>query len=198
MNTTRVLGTMMVAVAALSLAMDASAQRKKTKPDPSQGATVSQTVGANGEITIAYHRPGVKGRNVWTDKSDNPKIGALVPRNGEPWPWRAGANEATTFTISEDMLIEGKDLAAGTYGLFMIPSDNNKWTIIFSKNPKQWGSFSYKKEEDALRVDVKSVEAPMQEWLVYNFDDPEANSCVAFLHWDKVKIPFKIEVKNKG
>jgi hypothetical protein len=192
------LGAVMVAAVTLALAADASAQRKPSKPDASQAATVSQTVGANGQVTITYHRPGVKGRNVWTDKSDNPRIGALVPRNGDPWPWRAGANEATTFTISEDVLIEGKELAAGTYGLFMIPTEGNNWNIIFNKTANQWGSFSYKKEDDVLRVDVKSVEAPMQEWLVYGFDNPDANSCVAFLHWEKVKIPFKIEVKNKS
>jgi hypothetical protein len=187
-----------LALAAVGLiSMDAAAQRNKTKPDASQEAEVSQTVGAMGKVTINYHRPGVHGRNVWTDKSDNPRIGALVPRDGEPWPWRAGANEATTFTISEDMLIEGKELAAGTYGLFMIPTDTH-WTIIFNKTAKQWGSFAYKKEDDVLRVDVQSVEAPHEEWLMYGFDDPDAYSTMAYLHWEKVKVPFKIETKNKG
>lgn len=187
----------LMAVAAFALVLtDASAQRKKTKPDASQEASASQTVGAMGNVTITYHRPGVKGRNVWTDQSENARIGALVPRDGQPWPWRAGANECTTITLSEDMLIEGKELAAGTYGLFMIPTDGD-WTVIFSKNARQWGSFAYKQEEDALRVNVKPVEAAHQEWLVYGFDDPGDYSTTAYLHWEKVKVPFKIEVKNK-
>src|SRR5690349_4360063 len=199
MRKARVWATVAVAAVSLAIAMDASAQRgKKTKPDASQGAAVSQGIGANGEIAITYHRPGVKGRNVWEDQSENKAIGALVPKNGDPWPWRAGANEATTFTINEDMLIEGTDLPAGTYGLFMIPTGNNNWTIIFNKVAKQWGSFKYDKTQDVLRVDVKSVAAPMTEWLFYGFDDPDANSCVAYLQWEKVKIPFKIEMKNKN
>ncbi len=193
----RIAGWVLALAMAGLISADAAAQRNKTKPDASQPATVTQTIGAMGTVTITYARPGVHGRNVWTDKSDNPRIGALVPRNGDPWPWRAGANEATTITLSEDMLVEGKELAAGTYALFMIPTDTH-WTIIFNKTVKQWGSFAYKQEDDVLRVDVKSAEAPHQEWLMYGFDDPEAYSATAYLHWEKVKVPFKIESKNKA
>lgn len=188
-------GTVLAGLAVAMLASTAHAREKKA-PDVSQGASVSQTIGLNDEVTIVYHRPGVKGRNVWADKSDNPQIGPLVPREGKPRPWRAGANEATTITFTCDVLVEGKPLAAGTYGLFMIPTDKN-WTVIFSKNPNQWGAFRYNKDEDALRVDVAPVEAPHQEWLTYGFDDPGPWSTVAFLHWEKVKVPFKIEVANK-
>lgn len=197
MTTKRIAGWAMALAAVVSMSFDAAAQRNKTKPDASQPAEVSQTIGAMAKVTISYHRPGVKGRDVWTEKSDNPRIGPLVPRDGDPRPWRAGANEATTITFTEDVKVEGKDLAAGTYALFMIPTDGD-WTVIFSKNAKQWGSFAYKQEDDALRVNVTPVEAPHQEWLMYGFDDPEAYSTTAYLHWEKVKVPFKIEAKNQG
>lgn len=197
MNVKRVVALLGVMGMALTVTQDASAQRKKTKPDPSQGASVSQNIGSMGKVTINYHRPGVKGRDVWTEKSDNVQIGPLVPHNEDPRPWRAGANEATTIEVNEDVLVEGKELAAGTYALFMIPTDGD-WTVVFSKQARQWGSFRYKKEDDALRVSVKAAKTEHQEWLAYGFDDPGAYSATAYLRWNDVKVSFKIETKNKG
>jgi len=156
-----------------------------------------QVIGIDNHIAISYHRPGIKGRDVWTGKSDNAQIGQLVPRDGDPRPWRAGANEATTITFEEDVKIEGKDLAAGTYALSMIPTDGD-WTVVFNKDTKQWGSFFYKKDEDALRVAVTPVEAPHVEWLMYGFEDPSAWGATAYLRWDTKKISFKIESAKKG
>src|SRR4029078_9380557 len=110
--------------------------------------------------------------------------------------WRAGANENTTITFSTAVSIEGKPLAAGTYGLHAIPTEN-EWTIIFSKNSTSWGSFFYDKNEDALRVNVKPAAADFQEWLSYYFADPKNNSVVATLRWEKLKVPFKIEADVK-
>ncbi|MCH8205156.1 MAG: DUF2911 domain-containing protein [Candidatus Hydrogenedentes bacterium] len=187
----------LVGVVALALtSLNADAQRKKTKPDVSQGASVTQTIGVDTQITIAYHRPGVKGRDVWTEKSDNVNIGPLVPRDGDPRPWRSGANEATTIEVSGDVLVEGKELPAGKYALFMIPTDGD-WTVVFSKQAQQWGAFGYKQKDDALRVTVTPVEAPHQEWLAYGFDDPGTWSATAYLRWNDVKIPFKIEVEEQ-
>lgn len=187
-----------VAALAVSLwTMSVEAQRKKTAPDVSQGATVSQTIGIDDQITITYHRPGVKGRNVWEGQSDNPRIGPLVPFGGDPRPWRAGANEATAFTVTSDVLVEGEPLEAGTYALFMIPHEDT-WTVVFNKNAKQWGSFGYKQEDDALRVTVTPEEAPHKEWLEYGFEDLGPWSATAYLHWEKVKVPFKIELAEKG
>lgn len=173
-----------------------TAQRQR-QPPASPPATVTQQLGIQQSITINYHRPGVKGRNVWKDKSDNAQIGPLVPWNGDPRPWRAGANNATTIEFSADVKVEGQDLSAGTYALFMIPTDGD-WTIIFSKNPQQWGSFRYNQEEDALRVDVTPIEDSHQEWLMYGFDDLQPYGATAYLRWEKKRIPFKIELTDQG
>ena len=109
-------------------------------PEPSPAATVTQTVGLT-ELKINYHRPAVGGRKIW---------GGLVPY-GEVW--RAGANENTTITFSSPVKIGGKPLAAGTYGLHMIPT-TKQWTVIFSNVSSAWGSFTYDEKEDALRVTV--------------------------------------------
>ncbi len=163
------------------LASQATAQNNDlTFPEVSQKAMVMQRVGLT-DITIIYHSPLVKGRIVWGD---------LVPYNEV---WRGGANENTTISFSSEVLVEGKLLPAGTYGLHMIPSEK-EWTIIFSRNSKSWGSYFYDKTEDALRVIVKPVQNAFQEWLSYQFTETAANSTVITLCWEKIKIPFKIDI----
>ncbi|HEX8835966.1 MAG TPA: DUF2911 domain-containing protein [Candidatus Acidoferrum sp.] len=153
-------------------------------PRVSQRASVTQRIGLT-DITIAYHRPAVGGREIW---------GKTVP-NGKVW--RAGANENTTITFSDDVTVEGKPLAAGSYGLHMIP-DANQWTVIFSKNSTSWGSFSYDEKEDALRVNVKPHAEEAFEQLTYTFDDVKPESAAATLRWEKLAVPFQIGVDVKA
>ncbi len=116
--------------------------------------------------------------------------------NSKAAPWRAGANENTTFTVSHDVTIEGKPLKAGTYGLFLAVSKEGPYTWVFSKNSTSWGSYFYDAKEDALRVDVTPQDAPYSEWLTYAFDDRQPASAKASLTWDKKRVPFSIEVPN--
>ena len=75
----------------------------------------------------------------------------------------------------------------------MIPSEED-WIVIFSKRNSDWGSYSYDPAEDALRVTVTPEKAPYQEWLLFNFDDLSPTSATAYLHWYKLKVPFKISI----
>src|SRR5689334_14752942 len=109
------------------------AQGRLSMPESSQQAEVSQRIGLT-DITVHYHSPLVKGRVIW---------GELVPF-GEVW--RAGANENTVITFSTEVTVEGKKLAAGSYGLHMIPNKDS-WTIIFSSDYNSWGSYFYKESE---------------------------------------------------
>jgi hypothetical protein len=156
-------------------------------------ASVMQRLGVDTDITIEYSRPGIKGRKVWGDLVPF----GLAPGNkyskDKPFPWRAGANENTIIQFSKDVLIEGQKLPAGKYGLHMIPGEK-EWIIIFSKNNSSWGSFAYNQDEDALRVTVVPAKAPLQEWLMYGFDDLAGSSATAVLHWEQVKVPFKIKL----
>jgi hypothetical protein len=109
-------------------------------------------------------------------------------------PWRAGANENTTMEFSTDVKIEGQPLAAGKYAFF-VAYDPNECTLIFSKNNTSWGSFFYNEKEDALRVKVKPMQQDKSvEWLKYEFMNETENSTVVGLQWEKLMIPFKIEV----
>lgn len=153
-------------------------------PRVSQRGTVSQRIGLS-DITITYHRPAVGGREIW---------GKTVPYGKA---WRAGANENTTITFSDDVTVEGKALAAGTYGLHAIP-DKDQWTIIFSKNSTSWGSFTYDEKEDALRVSVKPHAADSFEVVTYVFDDLKPDSAVATLRWEKLAVPFRVSVDVKA
>ncbi len=150
-------------------------------PRDSQHSVVMQRIGIT-DVKIDYHRPLVKGRTIW---------GKVVPY-GEVW--RAGANENTTFTVTDPVTIDGHALAKGVYGLHMIPGEN-QWTVIFSNVHSAWGSFTYKQENDALRVTVKPQATEMHEALTYDFDDVKDDSAVATLRWEKVAVPFKIDVK---
>jgi hypothetical protein len=178
---------------AFLLAMPSITFAQEGKIRASLKASVMQRLGTDTDITIEYSRPGVKGRKIW---------GGLVPyglapgnkySDNKPFPWRAGANENTTIEFNKDLLIEGHLLPAGKYGIHMIPGEK-EWTIIFSKNNSAWGSFAYKQEEDALRVTVTPVKAPFQEWLEYGFDDLAGTSATAYLHWEELKVPFKIKL----
>ncbi len=151
-----------------------------TLPLQSQQASVSQRIGVT-DITINYHRPLVNGRKV---------LGGIIPYGQV---WRAGANENTTISFSDPVTVEGKALDKGTYGLHMLPAQDG-WTVIFSKMATAWGSFTYKEEEDALRVPVKAQAAEFHEALAYDFDEVKPASTVVTMRWEKIAVPFKVEV----
>jgi len=127
-------------------AVAASGQVPIVGTQASPKASISQTVGAT-DITISYHRPAVNKRKVW---------GELVPFKNV---WRAGANENTTITFSSPVTVEGKTLAAGTYGIHMFPTEGD-WEVAFSNQSHAWGSFSYDPKEDSARVTVHPRPAP--------------------------------------
>ena len=149
-------------------------------PRASQHAVLTQRIGVT-DVTINYHRPLVNNRKVW---------GGLVPYGQ---PWRAGANENTTISFSDPVMIEGQALAAGKYGLHMIPNEN-EWVVAFSKMNEAWGSFTYDQAEDALRVTVKPTPTDFHDALTYDFDDLKADSAVVTLRWEKLAVPFKVSV----
>jgi hypothetical protein len=149
-------------------------------PRDSQRASVTQRIGIT-DITVNYHRPLVKGRTIW---------GKVVPYGQV---WRAGANENTTITFTDPVSVEGQALDKGTYGLHMLPNQD-QWTVIFSKVNTAWGSFTYKESEDALRVSVKPETTDFREALAYEIDQPTENTAVVTLRWEKVAVPFKVSV----
>jgi hypothetical protein len=159
-------------------------------PRSSLKASTSQTIGKDTDVTIVYSRPGVKGRTIWGELV---KYG-FEDRSGNMTPWRAGANENTTIEFTKDVKVEGKDLAAGKYGLFMVAGEK-EWIVIFSKKNDMWGSYQYKDSDDALRVTVKPLTAEHNEWLEFGFDNLAGTEATAYMHWEKVKVPFKISTK---
>ncbi len=193
------------AVALLALAA-ATAQAQLRAPRPSQKASVMQTVGVPA-LTLTYSRPGVKGRTIWGDPPagaattaatlDDARVrakDAVIVPNGHVW--RAGANEATQFAVTDDVLINGQPLKAGTYSLHAIPG-KDEWTLIFNSDAGQWGSFSYDEKKDVLRVKAKPQSAAdSQEWLQYTFDPVTETSAQVNLRWERLRVPFTVEVKD--
>jgi hypothetical protein len=170
-------------LAILALGRTVSAQNDLNLPDVSQAAKVKQRIALT-DITVNYHRPLVNGRKIW---------GGLVPYDKV---WRAGANENTTIEFSDPVWVEGQPLAKGTYGLHMIPNPDS-WTVIFSKTNTGWGSYSYKQDEDALRVTVKPKPlAEPKEALEFDFEDLKPDSTALTLKWEKLGIPFTVSIKD--
>lgn len=174
-------------------------------PRASPKASVTQTIGVT-DVTIVYSRPAVKGRKIWGDwpvevageatldnQNTRPAGAPIVPYGHI---WRTGANEATQFTVTDDVLINGQPLAAGTYSLHTIPGKDD-WTIIFNTVAQQGGSFEYDAKKDALRVKTKpAMSDHLHEWLDISLDPAKDNSMVATIKWEKVSVPFTIEVKD--
>ena len=163
----------------LVLALPATAQeRANDEPRSSPNAVVGQTIGTT-DVTVTYGRPAVRDRDVFGD---------LVPYDAV---WRTGANEATTVTVSGDVMVEGEPLAAGTYSLFTVPGED-EWTVVLNRTAAQWGAFRYDEAEDALRVTVEPVEIAPQEQFLIAFSDVSADGATMHLHWDTVGVPVRI------
>jgi hypothetical protein len=191
------------------LCFGASAFAQIPVPRPSQKASVMQRIGPT-DVTITYSRPGVKGRKIWGDplpeqaakakgeatldnQMERPKDAVIVPYGHM---WRTGANEATMFEVTNDVLINGQKLAAGTYSLHTIPN-KDEWTIVFNGTSNQWGSFNYDPAKDTLRVKTKpQVVAENQEWLAFNIDPVGEDSAQVNIRWEKISVPFTVKVPD--
>ena len=171
-----------IAVVAALTAGGVLAQVQLTLPDVSQRATVSQLVGLS-EVTVVYHRPVAKGRQVW---------GSLVPFGQV---WRAGANENTTIAFSTPVTVADREIPAGTYGLHVIPGER-EWVFVLSNVSWAWGSFTYDAAEDAVRATVPAQDAPHAEVLTYTLDAPTADSVAVTLHWGTRQASLPVKVKT--
>lgn len=179
------------------------AQQYRLTAPPSgnnQHAVVTQYIGLV-KITVDYNSPNV------TSPSGEDRTGKIwgqlvpygMPKSDfgllEPMPWRGGANEGTTIEFSHDVMLEGKKVAAGKYGVHFIP-DQQEWTLILSNNSWQWGSYFYRESEDALRVKIKPVKNEFRQWLTYEFIERKPTSTVCAMIWENLRVPFAISVPN--
>lgn len=161
-------------------------------PRGSQMATVSQTVGIS-TIEIQYSRPSVNGREIW---------GNLVPYGlnnlgfgtSTAAPWRAGANENTTITFSDDVKVEGQSVPAGTYALFFNVHQDNTAHVILNKKHTAWGSFFYEEKDDVVNAKINTATVPHTEMLTYGFPEVSPTEATLALMWGERSFPIKIEV----
>ncbi|MBX2844751.1 MAG: DUF2911 domain-containing protein, partial [Saprospiraceae bacterium] len=184
-------------------AFSATAQLAGPPSGNNQKAVVGQYMGPV-SVYITYNSPDVTSPQ---GQDRRGKIwGQLVPyglnnlgfgnsSDEQPSPWRAGANENTVIKFSHDVLVEGKPLKAGKYGLHMIPGEE-EWVVIFSNNYSAWGSYYYEPKDDALRVSVTPKENDFHEWLDFEFVDRQPDATTFELQWENLAIPVKVEVES--
>ena len=176
--------TISMLFAALLIISLVSAQTQLRVPRISQFAKISQTIGLS-EVSVSYHRPGVKGREIWGNVVKYDEV------------WRAGANEPTLITFSDDITIDGKKLGAGTYRFVVIPSKTGDWALIFNTETKNWGTV-YDAKYDSLKITVKPETAANEEWMSFSFTDLTPASARVVLAWEKIRLSFKVEFNLLG
>lgn len=166
-----------------------------------QKSEVSQWIGL-AKVTITYSSPDVHGPNGEDRKG---KIWGGPAHYGyadqgygtsKAAPWRAGANENTTISFSHDVVIGGKKVKAGLYGLFLDVEQDKPWAWILSSDVSSWGSYFYNPEHDVIRVEVKPQDCEYTEWLTYSFDNRQPNTTTAYLQWENKRAGFVIDVPN--
>ncbi len=168
-----------VALSLSTLFVHAQAPTLKT-PAPSPSQTIKQAF-ALGDLTVDYSRPSVKKRVVF---------GELVPFGKV---WRTGANGTTKLIFAEDVKVEGKDVKAGTYGLYTIPNKDSWEVMLYTDLTLNGNVASYKAENEVLRVTVKpTLLTSSVETFTINLADVTSNSLVMELLWDKTRVPVKI------
>lgn len=195
----------LLVIAAFAFARAAAGQIQSELTLPPNGnnqrAEVSQWIGLV-KVTVAYHSPRVhfpatndRTGHIWGELV---QYGLFDDGFGpsHATPWRAGANETTTISFSHDVKIDGRDVKAGTYGLFLKLEKDAPWTWILSAATPGWGSFQYDSTSDVLHVRATPVTAPFTEFLTYGFDDRLPNSAVAYLQWENKRVSLRIDVPN--
>jgi hypothetical protein len=147
----------------------------------SQPASVTQTIGAT-LVTVVYNRPSARGRKLF---------GGVVA-----WGkvWCPGADEATTLTVSKDVLVAGQPLAAGKYSVWAIPTPET-WTLIFSKAAAVFHVPYPGAAQDALRITLKPVAGPFFETLAFYVPTVGTDRALLDLHWGETIIEIPISVK---
>ena len=186
---------LLIPVWILISSLSATAQLDLPPSGGNPRATVSEEVGIT-SITIKYSRPDVKNREgkIWGNLVTYGFSENSILFNNNSSPWRAGANENTTISFEHDVKVEGQPIKAGTYGLFLAVWPDSV-TIIFSNQSEAWGSFYYDPKQDALRVTVKPVTLDKSvEWLKYEFIEYKEKSCRIAMIWEKLMIPFRVDV----
>ena len=163
--------------AALMAALGSAQTDKASRPSPPATASCALTDGKT--ITVDYSSPRAKGRKIF---------GGLVPY-GEVW--RAGANEATTFVTTADLIVGGTHVPAGSYTIFAIPN-KDKWTLVISKKTGEWGTPYPGASEDLARIDMKASALPS---AVDNFTiafDKVTSGCTLRMDWETTRASVEI------
>ena len=174
----------MVLVALTFLAAPPAPAQRSEGPKPSQHGTVSQTVAAT-EVSVSYNRPVARGRTLFGP-------GGVVPYGR---PWCPGADDATTVQFSDDVVIEGQELAAGRYTLWAIP-DAQEWVVIFSTAVDVWHTPYPGEARDALRIRVTPTAGEHMEAMAYYFPEVGPDTATLRFHWGTVVVPIRLRVAS--
>lgn len=165
------------------IAASVSTYAQISMPAASPRQTVEQQFSTS-KITVDYGRPGVKGRKVF---------GELVPFGKV---WRAGANSATKISFEQPVNFGGKTVAAGTYGLFAVPTEK-EWKVILNKDAQQWGAYTYDEKLNVVEITLPVQKlAEKQEWFEIELNPVDDMAMEMVIKWDMAKVTVPVKVAN--
>ena len=136
------------------------------------------------KITVDYGRPAVKGRKIF---------GELVPFGKV---WRAGANSSTKIAFGQPVTVAGKDVAAGTYGLYILPESEKSWKIILNKDSQSWGAYTFDEKLNVLEFSVPVVAVAKTEYFTITLTPKEDGNMNLNMAWDTSSVNLEIKPAN--
>lgn len=151
-------------------------------PQASPAAYVKQTIGLT-DVSVNYHAPSARGRKVF---------GELVPYGTM---WRAGANEATLISFTDEIFLNNERVPAGTYSFFLLPKSDSTWHVILNKDTTLWGLDGYSELNDVAYLEVKPTKASFQETMQFQFSDIGYNTGKLNLRWEDITVTLNIETE---
>lgn len=134
------------------------------------------------KISVDYGRPAVKGRKIFGD---------LVPFGKV---WRAGANSSSKITFGQAVNFGGKEIEAGTYGLFITPQAN-QWKIILNKDSQQWGAYAFDEKQNVAEITVSVQKLnSLTEWFTIELNPVNENQLDLVMKWENSQavVPVKV------
>ncbi len=174
-----------ILVFALMLTTYSSLKAQLRTPAPSPAAKVMQTVGLT-DVTIEYSRPGVKDRTIFA-------ADGLVPF-GETW--RTGANAATKFTFSEDVMLAGEDLEAGSYAVLTVPTDSEWKFMLYPYESGSWSSYLEKEPAAAFSVKTQKTKSQVESFTI-GLSDVSGQDANIYLKWENTKVVLPLAVHTE-
>lgn len=148
----------------------------------SEHAVVAQTIDGT-TVTIEYSRPVARGRTLFGD---------LVPYDVV---WTPGANWATTLDVDKDIRLNGTDVPAGKYSMWMVPRQGGQWRLSLDPNPEIFHFQKPDSSAEQIHIAAAPQDGPHAETLTWSFPAVTGDAAKLQFQWGEVAVPVDVVVQ---